>query len=255
MRLKIENELFFDDDKRIGNSELILNKSKRIVDYRIEKNSFNFHFFDKIDQPNITYKGKFNFKPFYASLEGDLNFIDLDYLLSSNAIILQLLKTELLNNKNIDFSLKINANHVYNYLDFMNIIFNSKIKEGLIDADKTKFQWRDFAEFELNESLIFVKDGELVLDGKLKINIINYDRIYKYFVTPKKYRSKLDEIDLNIIYNFDQKIAELKDIRINNKISEKVNIILNSVILKKDKLQNKIYFKNLLNEAIKSYSG
>ena len=73
------------------------------------ENIFKFHIFDKINQPALSYNGEFNFKPFYASLEGDLNFIDLDYLLSSNAIILQLLKTELLNNKNIDFSLKINA--------------------------------------------------------------------------------------------------------------------------------------------------
>ena len=32
-----------------------------------------------------------------------------------------------------------------------------------------------------------------------------------------------------------------------------VNRILNNVILRKDNLQNKIYLKNLLNEAIKSY--
>ena len=56
-------------------------------------------------------------------------------------------------------------------------------------------------------------------------------------------------------YNFDQKIAELKDIKIDNKINESVNRILNNVVFKKEDLQNKIYFKNLLNEAIKSYAG
>ena len=36
----------------------------------------------------------------------------------------------------------------------------------------SKFGWKDIAKFELLESLIYVKNGELVLDGKLKINVI-----------------------------------------------------------------------------------
>jgi len=103
--------------------------------------------------------------------------------------------------------------------------------------------------------LIFVRNGELVLDGKLNININDYNKVYKFLLTPKNYRNQIKQIDLNFTYNFDQKIAELKDIKIDNKINENVNKILNNVILKKDDLQNKIYFKNLLNKAIKSYAG
>jgi len=107
----------------------------------------------------------------------------------------------------------------------------------------------------LLQSLIFVKDGELVLDGKLKISINNYKDIYKILLTPKNYRNEIRKIDLNFTYNFDQKTAELKDIKIDNKINQDINKILSNVILKKDDLQNKIYFKNLLNKAIKSYAG
>ena len=95
----------------------------------------------------------------------------------------------------------------------------------------------------------------MVLDGKLKINIIDYNEVYKFLLTPKNYRNKISKIDLNFTYNFDQNIAELEDIKIDNKINQNVNKILNNVIFKKDDLQNKIYFKNLLNEVIKSYAG
>ena len=64
-----------------------------------------------------------------------------------------------------------------NNSNFKNINLNSKIQEGLIDTDNTKFEWKDIADFELLESLIFVKNGELVLDGKLKINIKDYKNI------------------------------------------------------------------------------
>ncbi len=255
MKLNIENELVFENNKKIGKSKFNLNKIKRLVDYKIEQNSFDFHIFDKIDQPDVTYKGKFNFKPFFANLEGSINEINLNYLFGNNAIIVQLLKTELFNNKNIDLKLNINANTIYKNSNFKNIELNSKIQEGLIDTDKTKFEWRDFADFELLESLIFVRNGELVLDGKLKINVKDYNKVYKFLLTPKNYRGKIDQIDLNFTYNFDQKIAELKDIKIDNKINQNINKILSNIILKKDDLQNKIYFKNLLNEAIKSYAG
>ena len=95
----------------------------------------------------------------------------------------------------------------------------------------------------------------MVLDGRLKININDYKAIYKFFLTPKKYRGKIEQVDLNFTYNFDNNVAILKDIKIDNEINQNVNRILNNVILKKDNFQNKIYFRNLLNEAIKSYAG
>ena len=255
IKLKIDNELIFDNEKRIGKSKITNNKLKRIFEYQIKKNSFNFNFFDKKDQPKSIYIGKFNLKPFFGSIEGNLDEINLNHLFGSNAVIAQLLKTEIFNNKNINFNLNLNAFNVHNNSNFKNINLNSKIQDGLIDTDNTKFEWRDIADFKLSDSLIFVRNGELVLDGKMKINVNDYNKIYKFLLTPKIYRSQIKQIDFNFSYNFDQKIAELKEIKIDKKINQGVNKILNNVILKKDDLRNKIYFKNLLNDAIKSYAG
>ena len=255
MKIKIENELNFENQKKIGKSKLIFNKIKRNLEYQIKKNSIDFRIFDKIDEPDITYKGNLNFKPFYGNLNGDLIEINLNSLFGSNAVIAQLLKTEIFNNKNIDFKINIHAGKVYKNANFRNINLNLNFQEGLIDTDNTKFKWRDYADFELSESLIFVKNGELILDGKLKIKVNEYNKIYKFLLTPKNYRNKINEIDFNFTYNFDQKIAELKDIKVDDKINNKINKILNNLVLKRDDLQNKIYFKNLLNEAIKSYAG
>ena len=255
LKLKIENELTINSEKKIGKSEFILNKLKGIAKYEIKKNYFNFLISEKKDQPSLIYKGKINTKPFYANLEGDLDEVNLSYLFNSNAIITQLLKTEILNNNKINFDLNIQANKIYKNLNFRNISLNTKIQEGLIDTDNTKFKWKNFADFELLESLIFVRDGELVLDGKLNINVIDSNEIYKFLLTPKNYRNEIKKIDLNFTYSFDKKVAILKDIKIDNKINHSVSKILNNVILKEDNFYNKIYFKNLLNEALKSYSG
>jgi len=255
INLIIKNELSLEGETRIGKSEFVFNKLKRYVEYEIKKNLFKFFVFDKIDQPNLSFKGEFNFKPFYAHLIGDLNDINLNYILNTNAIIFQILKTEILNNNNIDFNSNINAKNIYNNSSFKNLNLKSKIKDGLIDIDGTKFKWSDIADFQIQESLIFVKDGELFIDGQMNIKIKDYEKIYSFLLTPKNYRNKIQTIDLNFTYNFDQNIAELKDIKVDNKINEKFNKILNNIILQESNMQNKIYLKNLLNKAIKSYAG
>ena len=236
--------------------DIIINIIIFLIDYYFfYLNFFEFNFVDKLENPNFSYIGIFNLNPFYSSLNGKTQKIDLTYLINSNEIIPQLLKTEIFNNKNIDLKININANSIYKNSNFKNIILKSKIQDGLIDTDNSKFGWKNFADFELLESLIFVRNGELVLDGKLKINVKDYNEVYKFLLTPKNYRNKIDQIDLNFSYNFDQKIASLKDIKIDNKINQNINKILSNIIIKKDDLQNKIYFKNLLNKAIKSYAG
>ncbi len=69
LKLKIENELSFENEKTIGKSEFILKKLKRNAEYQINKNSVDFSIFDRKDQPDKIYTGNFNFKPFYGNLE------------------------------------------------------------------------------------------------------------------------------------------------------------------------------------------
>ena len=78
--------------------------------------------------------------------------LNLVHLYDPNAIIAQFLKTELFNSKNIDFELDIDAKSLYKNPNFVNINFNSKIKEGLIDFDNTSFKWKNFVEFKIVDS-------------------------------------------------------------------------------------------------------
>ena len=49
--------------------------------------------------------------------------------------------------------------------------------------------------------------------------------------------------------------ANIKNIKIDDIAYNNVNKILREIILKDNNLQNRIYLKNLLNQAIKSYAG
>jgi len=95
-------------------------------------------------------------------------------------------------------------------------------------------------------------ENEIQLDN---IKIKNSDAIFQFLLTPKRYRTNLKKIDLNFVYNFDQNILNLNNIRIDKHQTKKIDKILNNLIFKGNKLQNKVYLKSKFNKALKAYAG
>lgn len=255
LRLEIDNQTSYDDTNYSGLSEINLLNSKNLFEYQYKNDLFEFKFFDKKQNPEFSYLGRFNLKPFYANITGNTNKLDLSSLFSSYAIIKELLKTEILNNKNIDFYLIISANGIKQFTDFNNVLIKSKIQEGLVDIDQSKMTWRNNIDFEFFNSLIFVKEGKLILDSNVEININNTNELYKFLLTPKNLRKKISKVNVNFTYLFHEKNIKVNNIKVDGKILEKSNFAFEDIYLKENNLQNKIYFKNLLNELIKYYAG
>ena len=166
-----------------------------------------------------------------------------------------MLKTEILNNQNLNFNAKINSDKIKNFQSFKRFILNSKIYEGFIDLDNTSISWNNHVNFTIIDSLIYVKEGELMLSGKLNLIIDDYNKIYQFLLTPKNYRSEIKKINVNFVYNFDQQTMSLYNIEIDDKTNPKVDNLLNILMFKNNTLQNKIYLKNIFNKAIKAYVG
>ena len=255
LNLQLENKFSYGEELKSGLSEFNFLKSKSIIEYKAGKNNFEFKLFDKAQKSKFSYNGKLNFRPFHSYLEGSAIQINFSHLFSANAIINQLLKTEILNNTNINFKLNISANKIKDFDNFTNIFLNSKIQEGLIDLDQTKFSWKNHANFSLTDSLIYVKNGKLVLDANSEIKLINLDEIYKFLITPKNLRKKINKVNINFTYLFDEKTLNINDIKVDNINDKNLLNNLNEINLKENSLQNKIYFRNLLNDLIKNYAG
>ena len=253
--LKIENIHYYGDEVKSGSTTIHHKKNKNFINYKAKKNFFEFNYYNDLDKKKFLYNGKFNFNPFYSTLEGVAEEINFSYLFGVNAIIAELLRTGILNSKNIDFKLNINANKIQNNRSFINLFLKSKIQEGLIDIDDTQIEWKNNSIIKLTDTLIFVRDGKLFLDGKSHINIENIKNIYKFLLTPKNFRKKIKTIDFSFSYSFDEKVIVLNDIMIDGKYNQKVNKQLNDIYFRESNLQNKIYFKNLANNIIKAYSG
>ena len=255
VKFQIENTFNYENDIKLGSAILLFNSNKSLINYETSKNFFNFYYSNEIENKKFLYKVKFNFKPFYSFLEGYSEEINASYLFGTNSIVTELLKTEIFNNKNLDFKLIINANKLKNNRNFTNLFLQSKIQEGLIDIDDTKLEWKDNSIIRLIDTLIFVKDGKLYLDGKSKINIMNNENIYKFLLTPKNFRKNIKKIDLGFSYSFDEKVIIINDILIDGKYNQKVNKKLNNISFQGSSMQNKIYLKNVINGLLKAYAG
>ncbi len=254
-KLQIENSFKYDNNIRSGAATLLFNKLKSFVNYEVNKNFFEFSYFDESEKQKFFYNGKLNLRPFYSIFEGTADEINISYLFGANAIIAELLKTEIFNNNNLDLKLNINANKIKNNRNFTNLFFKFKIQDGLIDIDDTKIEWKDNSIIKLSDTLIYVKDGKLFLGGRSQVNITNIENIYKFFYTPKNYRKKIKTIDFSFTYVFSEKAIILNDIMIDGKYNQKINDRLNDIYLRDNNLQNKIYLKNIMNDAIEAYSG
>jgi SMC interacting uncharacterized protein involved in chromosome segregation len=103
--------------------------------------------------------------------------------------------------------------------------------------------------------LIYVKNGKLVLNANSEINIINLNEIYKFLITPKNFRKKINKMNINFTYIFDEKTLNINDIKVDNIENENLLKNLNEINLKENSLQNRINLKKFLNDAIKNYVG
>ena len=121
--------------------------------------------------------------------------------------------------------------------------------------DDTELEWKNKSTIKLTDTLIFVKNGKLFLDGKSKINIKNVKNIYKFLLTPKNYRKKIKTVEFRFSYSFDEKVIMLNDIMIDGKYDQKVNKKLKNIYFRGSDMQNKIFFKNMTNNLLKAYAG
>ena len=128
------------------------------------------------------------------------------------------------------------------------------MKQYSIDQSYNKLG-KVLTTIKLTDTLIFIKNGKLFLDGKSQIIIKNVKNIYKFLLTPKNFRKKIKTIDFRFSYSFDEKVIIINDIIIDGKFNQKVNKKLNNIYFRGSDMQNKIFIKNMTNDLLKAYAG
>ena len=248
--LNIESNTNYEDLIRKGKLDLLfINKNESFL-YEIDKNSLSFSSVDK-----KKFNGHFDFKPFYLKASFNYDGISAKDILKNDSLLVELFKSEILNNENLNVNIDLNAKNLTN-IDYLNDLkLKLNLDQGNITFSKSRIMWKDDLEINLKEGILNYDQDEIFLIGKLIINANNIDNFYKSFQIKKIHRKKINKLELDFVYNFNKNKFNFDNVKVDDKSNDKLNEFLDNFNSTEKKFFNKISFKNFVNNFFSSYVG
>ena len=250
IRLKLENNIAYDDPIKEGELDIQFVNKSTSLEYELKKESLNFL---AKNQTNI-YDGYIEFKPFYFEANFNHDGLSTKNFFHENSIFFDLIKAEILNNKNLNVNMNLNLKNIINIEELNNLFLKLTIESGNINFSNSNLMWKDDLKIFLNDSLLNYDENEIYLTGKIILDIKDLDDFYRSFQINKKNRKKIKEIQFDFNYNFTQDKITFDNFNINKKANRKIDQFIEKFNLN-SKMFNKITFKNFVNDFFKVYSG
>tara|TARA_B100000579_G_scaffold435364_1_gene458415 strand:- start:1388 stop:2875 length:1488 start_codon:yes stop_codon:yes gene_type:complete len=248
--LKIENETDYKTINKNGDFKISFKNKSNLFNYRITENTFDF--FSK--DTNKTLKGLIEFKPFY--LVSDLNYQTFKIKnLTNNPFFIEILKSQILNNKNLNALINFNVKNVYDFDRFSDLYLNLKIEEGEYNFSDSNIIWKENVKMSFLDTFLIFDKEKINLNGKTSLNVKNEEEFYKFFQIKKEFRKNIKKIEFEFDYDFNEEKITLENLRINNKSNKKIEEIISNFNSSDKKFLNKITFKNFVNDILLAYFG
>ena len=122
--LKIQNETNYSKKNNDGDLKVTFKNRNNLFSYKIRENSLNFYLKDS----NKTYDGLIEFKPFF--LESNLNYKVLKVGDFVNPLLIQIFKSQIFNNENLDAKINFNVKNIYDFDRFSDLSLKLRIEQG-----------------------------------------------------------------------------------------------------------------------------
>ena len=251
IRLDIENKISYEDKiKKKGIIDvLFVNKSTSLY-YDLKKNSL---YFESEDQKPI--KGSIDFKPFYLSAYFDYDGLSTKNLFNNDSIFSEIIRSKFLNNKNLSANLNVSVKNITNVTELNDLFLSIAFEEGIMNLTDSSINWKDDLTILLSESFLSYDDEKINLIGEINLDFKNIDDFYKSFQIKKSFRKKIKKIQLDFIYNLDEKNISFYNPRIDDKANQELEKYVEEFNSYEKRKLNKIIFKNFVNNFFKTYAG
>ena len=251
IRLNIENIIDYENKSKKGIMDILFINKTTTLEYELDENSLNFFSFNNKN----SYKGTIDFKPFYFAAEFNYEGLSTKNLFDENFIFIDLINSELLNNKNFSANLDVNIKNITNVNELNDLRLKIFIEDGNINFSNSKIQWKDNLEIILDESLLLINNDGANLVGTTIFNFNDVNTFYTSFQILKKNRKKMKQMQLDYVYNFNTKSITFENPRVDGKQNQKLDEFLNIFNSEQDRIFNKITFKNFMNNFFNAYAG
>ena len=194
--------------------------------------------------------GDFEFKPFTSKLNINFKNIDLLDLINKNSIYYGILRSGILFNENLNYSIKVHANEIKNHRKLKNLYLLLNFNQQKLNFNESSLTFKEILEMTIsNSSYVNDLNGEYIFCDII-FSIIDSDKLYSYFQTKKQYRKKINQIKIEMKYDFLKNFLEINNIYIDDKTSDELKNFLNNFNLEKNVLKNRIDIKNFFNNFV-----
>ena len=250
LRLKIENQINYREENKIGLLKINFKNKNNLINYKLKKNSLDFSLKDS----NKNYNGNIEFKPFY--MVSNLNYQNLKLSeLINNPLINDIIKTQIMNNENLNAEVNINIKKIVDFDRFADLILKLKIEEGGLTFTESSIKWKESINLSLLEGLIDYDEDTINFNGRMLITIKEKDDFFRHFQINKDLRKKLEKIEFDFNYDIIEKKVSFDNFRIDGKSNEKLDRFIMNFNSSDEKVFNKITFKSFVNNIFLSYFG
>ena len=251
IRLNILNETYYDEKIKRGILDIRLINKNTSLNYQLKNNSLNFY----NSNGKNSYKGVIDFKPFYFFAYFNYDGLSTKNLLNDESILIDLIKTEIFNNKNLNANINLDSKDITNINELNDLILKINIQEGDLNFSDTSLMWKKDLKISFDETFLNYDDNEIRLIGKVLLNFENLDNFYKSFQISKNYRKKIDKVDFDFIYNLEKKTFSFDNVRVDGNEDENLKKYFDKFTLTQKRISNRITFKNFVNNFFNAYSG
>ncbi len=233
-------------------TDYIFDKNKKIISVKSEKSL--------IKNTPISYKGIIELSPFNFNLNVIAKDLDLNQLFKDQILFNEIISSGIFSNKNLNGTVKIKSDKLYNNKIFDNGNININLQEGNINFDQSTLSKKNKFQLILVKSTFLNEDNNLILEGKLELNIIDMDEFYKIFPVPKKikFKKKFKKINFEFSYSLVDATISINKISFLNKKNEiEKSKTLDDFV--EDNYENRytysnpIFFKNFMKKALVTY--
>jgi len=248
--LKIENETDYKKKNDSGNLKISFKNKNNIFEYKINENSL-----DVISEDNNKiFKGLIEFKPFYLVSNFKYQTFRIKDLLY-NPFFIEILKSQILNNKNLNALINFNVKNVYDFDRFSDLSLKLKIEEGNYNFSNSNIIWKENVNVLFSDAFLNFDKEKINLNGRTSFDVKSQDEFYKFFQIKKELRKNIEKIELDFNYDFNEEKITFDNLRIDNKSNKKIEEIVSNFNSSNKKFLNKITFKNFVNNILIAYFG
>jgi len=248
--LKIENKTDYKMEDDTGSLKISFKNKSNIFNYQINKNTIDVF----LNDSNKTFKVLLEFKPFYLISKINYETFRIKDLIN-NPFFSEILKSQILNNKNLNALINFDVKNVYDFNRFSDLSLKLRIEEGNYNFSDSNIIWKKNVDVRfLNTSLIFDRE-KINFNGRTLFDVKNKKQFYKFFQIKKELRKNIDKIELDFNYDLNENKITFDNLKIDNQSNKKIEKLVSNFNTNNKKFFNKITFKNFVNDILIAYFG